>query len=102
MRELGYAEGQNVTFEARFAEGRIERLPALAAQFVKMKVDVIVTGGTMAARPRHSQGETLKLMLKLLFLQPIAAREAWVCYGRPGWRRGSGSSRRWEGWNGGC
>jgi putative ABC transport system substrate-binding protein len=50
MRELGWAEGQNVTYEARFAEGRIERLPALAAQFVKMKVDVIVTGGTMAAQ----------------------------------------------------
>jgi putative ABC transport system substrate-binding protein len=50
MRELGYVEGQNVTFEARFAEGRIERLPALAAQFVKMKVDVIVTGGTPAAQ----------------------------------------------------
>jgi putative ABC transport system substrate-binding protein len=50
MRELGYVEGQNVTFEARFAEGRIEHLPALAAQFVKMKVDVIVTGGTMAAQ----------------------------------------------------
>src|SRR5215510_4030733 len=49
MRELGYVEGQNVTFEARFAEGRIERLPALAAEFVKMKVDVIVTGGNAAA-----------------------------------------------------
>jgi len=42
--------GIDWTFEARFAEGRIERLPALAAQFVKMKVDVIVTGGTMAAQ----------------------------------------------------
>src|SRR5215471_2896533 len=50
MRELGYVEGQNVTFEARFAGGQIERLPTLAAQFVKMKVDVIVTGGTMAAQ----------------------------------------------------
>ncbi len=50
MRELGWVEGQNVTFEARFAEGRVERLPALAAQLVKMKVDVIVTGGTMAAQ----------------------------------------------------
>src|SRR5262249_10047858 len=49
MRELGYVEGQNVTFEARFAEGRIERLPALAAEFVNMKVDVIVTGGNQAA-----------------------------------------------------
>src|SRR5262245_51909701 len=49
MRELGYVEGQNVTFEARFAEGRIERLPALAGELVKIKVDVIVTGGNAAA-----------------------------------------------------
>ena len=49
MRELGYVEGQNVTFEARFAEGRSERLPALVAEFVNMKVDVIVTGGNQAA-----------------------------------------------------
>jgi len=50
MRELGYVEGQNVAFETRFAEGRVERLPTLAAQLVKMKVDVIVTGGTVAAQ----------------------------------------------------
>src|SRR2546425_4134656 len=50
MRELGYMEGQNVMFEACFADGRIERLPTLAADLVKMKVDVIVTGGTAAAQ----------------------------------------------------
>src|SRR5262245_5595184 len=49
MRELGYVEGQNVTFETRFADGRIDRLPALAAELVTMKVDVIVTGGNPAA-----------------------------------------------------
>jgi len=50
MRELGYVPGENVTYEARFADGRIDRLPSIAAQLVKMKVDVIVTGGTAAAR----------------------------------------------------
>jgi putative ABC transport system substrate-binding protein len=42
MRELGYLEGQNVAFEFRSADGRPERLPALAAELVSLKVDVIV------------------------------------------------------------
>jgi putative ABC transport system substrate-binding protein len=44
LRELGYVEGRNVVFELRFAEGRQERLPALAAELVQLKVDVLVTG----------------------------------------------------------
>src|SRR5713101_6181389 len=44
LRELGYVEGRNVVFERRFAEGRQERLPAVAAELVGLKVDVIVTG----------------------------------------------------------
>lgn len=44
LRELGYVEGRNVAFERRSAEGRQERLPALAAELVRLDVDVIVTG----------------------------------------------------------
>ncbi len=44
LRDLGYVEGQNIAIEYRFAEGRPERLPALAADLVRLKVDVIVTG----------------------------------------------------------
>jgi ABC-type uncharacterized transport system substrate-binding protein len=44
LRELGYVEGRNVVFERRFAEGRHERLPALAAELIQLKVDVLVTG----------------------------------------------------------
>jgi putative ABC transport system substrate-binding protein len=44
LRELGYVEGRNVVFEKRFAEGRQERLPPLAAELVQLKVDVLVTG----------------------------------------------------------
>ena len=44
LRELGYVEGRNIVFERRFAEGKQERLPALAAELVRLKVDVIVTG----------------------------------------------------------
>src|SRR5262249_10912503 len=42
LRELGYVEGQNITIERRFSEGQYERLPALAAELVRLKVDVIV------------------------------------------------------------
>jgi len=45
LHDLGYVEGRNVVIEYRSAEGKIERLPALAAELVALKVDVIVTGG---------------------------------------------------------
>src|ERR1700687_4775458 len=45
LRDLGYVEGRNVVIEYRDAEGKIERLPALATELVALKVDVIVTGG---------------------------------------------------------
>ena len=45
LRELGYIEGQNVTFEYRYAEGKQDRFPELAAELVRLKVDVIVVGG---------------------------------------------------------
>src|SRR5262249_9516954 len=53
LRGLGYLEGQNIAYEARFAEGAVERLPDLAAELVAHKVDVIVAQGgaaTEAAR----------------------------------------------------
>jgi putative tryptophan/tyrosine transport system substrate-binding protein len=50
LRELGYLEGRNVAFETRSADGRTDRLPALAAELVRLKVDVIVTAGSPAAR----------------------------------------------------
>ena len=45
LRELGYVEGKNIVIEWRSAEGKLDRLPALAAELVRLKVDVIVTGG---------------------------------------------------------
>jgi putative ABC transport system substrate-binding protein len=53
LRELGYVEGKNIVIEYRYAEGKLERLPDLAAELVRLKVDVIVaTGspGTLAAK----------------------------------------------------
>src|SRR6516165_10483243 len=46
LRELGWVEGQTVTIEYRWVEGRFERSPAIIAEFVRFKVDVIVTHAT--------------------------------------------------------
>src|SRR4029077_2747079 len=46
LRDLGYVEGKNIAFEYRYAEGKLDRFPELAAELVRLKVDVIVvTGG---------------------------------------------------------
>jgi putative tryptophan/tyrosine transport system substrate-binding protein len=49
LRELGYTEGQNLRLEYRFAEGQARRFPALVAELVRLKVELIVTRGTPAA-----------------------------------------------------
>src|SRR6476660_3190792 len=46
LRELGWIEGQNIVIDYRFAEGRLDRLPDLAAELVRLKVDLIVSEGT--------------------------------------------------------
>lgn len=57
LRGLGYVEGKTIAYEARFAEGTVDRLPGLAAELVRLKVDVIVTQGwpaTVAAKQATS------------------------------------------------
>ncbi len=49
LRDLGYVEGHNLAIESRDAEGAVDRLPALAAELVRLKVDVIVAPSTPAA-----------------------------------------------------
>jgi len=46
LRELGYIEGQNIAIGYRYAEGKLDRLPELAAELVRLKVDIIVAAGT--------------------------------------------------------
>jgi putative ABC transport system substrate-binding protein len=50
LRELGYIEGKNVLIESRYAEENLNRLPGLAAELVRLKVDIIITGGPPAIR----------------------------------------------------
>src|SRR5262245_43454976 len=50
LRELGYVEGKTIAVEWRSAEGKLDRLPALVAELVGLKVDLIVTGGPVPTR----------------------------------------------------
>ena len=64
MRDLGYAEGGNLLIESRSAEGKPERLPALAAELVALKADVIVSGGgTLAALAAQRATKTLPIVM---------------------------------------
>jgi putative tryptophan/tyrosine transport system substrate-binding protein len=63
LRELGYVEGQNISIEWRYAEGKPDRLPALAAELVHLKVDVIVTGGSTATRPAKEATSTIPIVM---------------------------------------
>jgi len=54
LRELGYVEGKNIVIEYRYAEGKLERLPDLAAELVRLKVDVIVTAGAAASAAKKA------------------------------------------------
>lgn len=54
LLDLGWSEGQNLVFEARFAEGKAERTPALAAELVQRKVDVIVVSATAINEAKHA------------------------------------------------
>jgi ABC-type uncharacterized transport system substrate-binding protein len=62
LRDLGYVEGRNVVIEYRFAEGNFERLPALAAELVALKVDVIWTGATPQALAAKQATKTIPIV----------------------------------------
>jgi putative ABC transport system substrate-binding protein len=55
LHELGYVEGKNIAIEYRWAEGKFDRLPALAAELVRLKLDIIVTGGPKQPVPPSKQ-----------------------------------------------
>ncbi len=62
LRDLGYVEGRNLVIEYRDAEGKVERLPALAAELVTLKVDVIVAPSTVAALAAKHATRTLPIV----------------------------------------
>jgi putative tryptophan/tyrosine transport system substrate-binding protein len=63
LQELGWVEGKNVVFERRFAENRLERLPELAADLVRRKVDVIAAAGTLAPLAAKRATTTIPIVM---------------------------------------
>src|SRR5262249_48384558 len=64
LRERGYIEGQNIAIEYRYAEGKRDRLPELAVELVRTKVDIIVTaGGGVVIRPAMNATKTIPIVM---------------------------------------
>ena len=63
LRELGYVEGNNILIEWRFAEGKADRLPSLAAELVRLKVEVIVTSGPTVTRSAKEANVTVAIVM---------------------------------------
>jgi len=63
LREFGWSEGQNLVIDYRFAEGRVERLPALAVELVQLKVDVIVAAATAATVAAKNATRTIPIVM---------------------------------------
>jgi putative ABC transport system substrate-binding protein len=71
LRDLGYVEGQNIVIEDRMADGRLDRLPDLAAELVRKQVDVIIASGV--AGTRAAQRATTKIPIVMLATDPLGA-----------------------------
>jgi ABC-type uncharacterized transport system substrate-binding protein len=63
LRELGYVEEKNITIEYRYAAGKLDRYPALAAELLGLKVDVIVTGGPGPTRAAKAATSTIPIVM---------------------------------------
>jgi len=74
LRELGYNEGQSVAIEYRYAEGKMDRLPELAAEVVRLKVDIIVvSGGALPIRAAMNTTKTIPIVMSGGGVDPVEA-----------------------------
>src|SRR5262245_30278477 len=62
MQALGYIEGKNIVIEYRFADGRLERLPALAEELVRLKLEIIIADTTLTARAAKKATSTIPIV----------------------------------------
>jgi putative ABC transport system substrate-binding protein len=84
LRDLGYVEGRNLVIEYRDAEGKFERIPALAAELVALKVDVIVTEGGNTAVPLAAKQATRTLPIVFASASDPVASGLVTSLARPG------------------
>jgi putative tryptophan/tyrosine transport system substrate-binding protein len=74
LRERGYTEGQNIAFEYRYAEGKLDRFPELATELVRLKVDVIVVaGGNTLIRAAKNATKTIPIVMVGSAPDPVEA-----------------------------
>ena len=75
LRELGYVEGKNIIIEYRYGEGKVALLPELAADLVRLKVDIIVAaGGTNVVRAVKNATKTIPIVMVGEGIDPVEAR----------------------------
>ena len=72
LRHLGYAEGKNIALEYRWAEDKYERLPELASELVRLKVDLIVTHATPATRAARNATAAIPIVM-ISIAEPVAS-----------------------------
>jgi putative ABC transport system substrate-binding protein len=74
LRELGYIEGQNIAFEYRYAEGKLNQYAELAAELVSLKADIIlVAGGSAMIRAAKNATKTIPIVLAGVAIDPVEA-----------------------------
>src|SRR5262245_65222507 len=66
LRELGYVEGQSIVIEPRWADGKYDRYPALVADLVRLKVDVIVASGGAATKAAQQATKTIPIVMSVV------------------------------------
>jgi putative ABC transport system substrate-binding protein len=71
LQDLGYVEGRNLEVERRYAAGRVERLPALAAELVQRHVDIIVAGGSAAVRAAQAATKAIPIVFIIAGQDPV-------------------------------
>jgi putative tryptophan/tyrosine transport system substrate-binding protein len=74
LAELGYVEGRNLRVERRYAEGRLERLPALAAELVERRVEVVVASGSVAVQAAQEATKTIPIVILNAGADPVELR----------------------------
>jgi putative ABC transport system substrate-binding protein len=74
LKDFGYVEGQNIATEYRYAEGKLDRVPELAAELVRLKVDIIVVaGGATSSRTAKNATKTISIVMMGQGLDPVEA-----------------------------